>query len=192
MFTLFRILNERNITFEEFFNNCDIDNSGHIDIEEIDVVLQSYSAEFYHKEIVAIMNYFNINKNSQCSKSNFFRQINRAERLLDQHERRLEERKVDTESSMNIKVFDSSEKFVATTGNYGTLDTLNDRDDTEAMSEFIPRWQSMTKNQQAEQVSQYLIEQFKAKNNLNPIRVYAMADRFREGKIKFSAISEVL
>ena len=39
MFTLLSILKDRNISYDELFRACDVDNSGDIDIKEMENVL---------------------------------------------------------------------------------------------------------------------------------------------------------
>lgn len=75
MFTLLTILADRKIQYDELFRACDVDNSGDIDIKELENVLQSYSAEFYQKDCVAIHNFFDTNKDHRCSQEEFFAQI---------------------------------------------------------------------------------------------------------------------
>lgn len=58
MFKLLKILKERNISYQELFRSCDIDNGGDVNIRELETVLTGLSAEFYQKDTQAIHNFF--------------------------------------------------------------------------------------------------------------------------------------
>jgi len=119
MFKLLQILKDRGITHAELFRSCDVNDSGDVNIRELESVLQGLSAEFYQKDCQAIHNFFDIDKNNECSEAEFNSQLQKAERLYAQHKQRL-----------------AGAKAVGA----GTLrsDALNDRDD--GMNEFIPGW----------------------------------------------------
>ena len=64
MFKLIKILKERNISYQELFKSCDINNDGNVNLKELETVLTGLSAEFYQKDTQAIHNFFDIDKNN--------------------------------------------------------------------------------------------------------------------------------
>ena len=99
MFNMIAILNERGITYDEVYRACDVANLGYIDILEMVDVLQSYSAEFYQKDCVAIQNFFDIAKNGKCTEQVYLKQIQKAERLLQDQNQRMAGIKLDVVST---------------------------------------------------------------------------------------------
>jgi len=93
MFKLMKILKERNISYQELFRSCDVNNDGDVNIRELETVLTSMSSEFYQKDTQAIHNFFDIDRNNICSEKEFLQQLAKAERLLAQHYDRLAGRK---------------------------------------------------------------------------------------------------
>ena len=89
MFKLLSILGERNISFMELFRSCDVNNDGTVNIKELETVLTGLSAEFYQKDTHAIHNFFDIDKNNICSEQEFMSQLQKAERLHQQHQERI-------------------------------------------------------------------------------------------------------
>ena len=67
MFKLLSVLVERQITYMELFRSCDVNGDASVNIRELETVLQGLSAEFYQKDTQAIHNFFDIDKNNQCS-----------------------------------------------------------------------------------------------------------------------------
>jgi len=50
MFKLLNILKDRNISYQELFRSCDVNNDGDVNIKELESVLTGFSAEFYQKD----------------------------------------------------------------------------------------------------------------------------------------------
>ena len=75
MFKLLQILKDRGITYDELFRSCDVNDSGDINIKELETVLQGISAEFYQKDCQAIHNFFDIDKNNESTEAEFMAQI---------------------------------------------------------------------------------------------------------------------
>jgi Ca2+-binding EF-hand superfamily protein len=88
MFKLLNIMGERNISYMELFRSCDVNNDQDVNISELETVLTGLSAEFYQKDVTAIHNFFDIDKNNLCTESEFLSQLKKAERLLIQHQER--------------------------------------------------------------------------------------------------------
>ena len=82
VFKLLQILKDREITPHQLFRSCDVDNSGDMNIQELETVLQGISAEFYQKDCQAVHNFFDIDKNNISSESEFMGQMKKAERLF--------------------------------------------------------------------------------------------------------------
>ena len=116
-------MKDRQITYDELFRSCDVNDDANLNIKELEAVLQGFSAEFYQKDCQAIHNFFDIDKNNECTEAEFMAQIQKAERLFQQHKQRL-----------------AGAKSVAA----GTLrsEGLNDRDG--GMNEYIPGFYDLT------------------------------------------------
>ena len=71
MFKLLNIMAERNISYMELFRSCDVNNDQDVNISELETVLTGLSAEFYQKDVTAIHNFFDIDKNNLCSEQEF-------------------------------------------------------------------------------------------------------------------------
>jgi Ca2+-binding EF-hand superfamily protein len=71
MFKFLQILKERNISHQELFRSCDVNNDGNITIRELENVIQGISPEFYLKETQAIHNFFDIDRNGLCSEKEY-------------------------------------------------------------------------------------------------------------------------
>lgn len=71
-------MQDRGLTPDELFRSCDVDNSGDMNVAEVETVLQGISAEFYQKDCVAIHNFFDIDKNNIASESEFMAQYKKA------------------------------------------------------------------------------------------------------------------
>jgi Ca2+-binding EF-hand superfamily protein len=67
MFKLLQILKDRNISYQELFRSCDVNDDKDVNIRELEAVLTGFSAEFYQKDCQAIHNFFDIDKNNTCS-----------------------------------------------------------------------------------------------------------------------------
>ena len=71
MFKFLQILKERNISYQELFRSCDVNNDGNISIRELETVISGISAEFYLKETQAIHNFFDVDRNGLCSEKEY-------------------------------------------------------------------------------------------------------------------------
>jgi len=89
MFKLLKILKDRKISYQELFRSCDVNNDRDVNIRELETVLTGLSSEFYQKDTQAIHNFFDVDRNSICSESEFMAQLAKAEKLLAQHNERL-------------------------------------------------------------------------------------------------------
>ena len=100
MFKFLQILKERNISHQELFRSCDVNNDGNITIRELENVIQGISPEFYLKETQAIHNFFDIDRNGLCSEKEYMTQIAKAEVLFTHHNERLAEGKIGSPSTI--------------------------------------------------------------------------------------------
>jgi Ca2+-binding EF-hand superfamily protein len=169
MFKLLQILNDRGISREELFRSCDVDGSGEVNIQELETVLQGLSAEFYQKDCQAIHNFFDIDRNNECSEAEFMAQIGKAERLHQQHKQRLAGGKA---------------------AGAGSLRSDGAGEDG-VMNELIPGWSGLTESSKTEKLTDFLIQTFKSRN-LQPARVFAMANTRKADAVKLAAILEAL
>jgi hypothetical protein len=62
---------------------------------------------------------------------------------------------------------------------------LNDRD--EGMNAYIPRFNESSPRSQTDMLTDYLVAEFSQKN-IQPVRIFSMADQRRAGSVKFSVI----
>ena len=62
---------------------------------------------------------------------------------------------------------------------------LNDRD--EGMNAYIPRFNESSPRSQTDMLTDYLVAEFTQKN-IQPVRIFSMADQRRAGSVKFSVI----
>lgn len=163
-------MKERKITSSDLFRACDVNDDKDVNIRELEAVLTGFSAEFYQKDCQAIHNFFDIDKNNTCTETEFMAQIAKAERQLQQHNDR-KAGKTGTAGSLR-----------------GTMD-LNDRD--EGMNAYIPRFNESSPRTQTDLLTDYMIQQFSEKN-IQPMRIFSMADNRRAGQVKFSVILEAM
>jgi len=84
MFKLIEILQKRDMTYDELYLMCDINDDDDVSINELTNVLESMSDEFYTKDCQAIHNFLDIDNNNKCNRSEFMSQMKRAERLRQQ------------------------------------------------------------------------------------------------------------
>jgi len=89
MFKLLEILADRGISSEELYRSCDVNGDGDVNIRELESVLTGFSAEFYQKDTQAIHQFFDIDRNDQCTQQEFHQQLEKAQRLHTQHKERL-------------------------------------------------------------------------------------------------------
>lgn len=99
-------------------------------------------------------------------------QMNKAERLLAQHNDRLAGGRPGTAGNLRANLSVSGI-------------------DTEGLNAFMPGYNEASPRSQRDKISDYLSAQLHAKN-IVPARVYSMADTRRNGEVKFSAILEAL
>ncbi len=173
LFKLLTILKDRGISHMELFRSCDVSGDGSVNIKELEQVLKNLSAEFYQKDTQAIHNFFDIDKNDQCSEAEFLTQLQKAERLLTAHKERLA----------------AGKSLGAGTFRAGGTNDFNDRD--QGVNLFIPQFSESAPNVQADLVKDFLVNEFQAKN-LQPMRIFSMANLRREDKVKFGSVLDSL
>jgi hypothetical protein len=78
-----------NISYQELFRSCDINNDKDVNLRELETVLSGLSAEFYQKDTQAIHGFLDIDKNNQCTEQEFISQLTYGERLLASYKERL-------------------------------------------------------------------------------------------------------
>ena len=138
MFKLLQI-KDRNISYQELFRSCDVNDDKDVNIRELEAVLTGFSAEFYQKDCQAIHNFFDIDKNNTCTEQEFMGQLAKAERQLALH----------------------NDRKAGRTGNAATLRGtmgLNDRD--EGMNAYIPRFNEASPRSQTDMLTDYLVQEF--------------------------------
>lgn len=81
VFKLLKILKERNISKDEFYRMADVDHDEEVNIKELSNVLAGLTPEFYQKDTQVIMNFFDIDRNGECTEKEFMNQLAKAERL---------------------------------------------------------------------------------------------------------------
>ena len=81
VFKLIDILQERGISYQELFSMCDVSGDGIISVRELAQVLMGLSPEFYMKEIRAIHNFFDIDRNDRCTEQEYTQAFFKAEQL---------------------------------------------------------------------------------------------------------------
>ncbi|CDW83096.1 cysteine protease family c02 [Stylonychia lemnae] len=84
LFKLIVELKKKNISFVEMFNACDINDDTRVNIAEIQRFIEGLSPEFKQKELHALMNYLDIDKNGLVDKDEFIRQLNKGEQTYRQ------------------------------------------------------------------------------------------------------------
>lgn len=60
-----------NISYQELFRSCDVNNDKDVNLRELETVLSGLSAEFYQKDTQAVHAFLDIDKNNQCSEQEF-------------------------------------------------------------------------------------------------------------------------
>ena len=73
LFKLISVLRQKNISFLEMFNACDINDDSRVNILEITRFAEGISPDLKQKEIHALMNYLDIDKNKTVDKDEFLR-----------------------------------------------------------------------------------------------------------------------
>lgn len=71
VFKLLGILKEMNISYQELFRSCDVNNDKDVNLRELETVLSGLSAEFYQKDTQAVHAFLDIDKNNQCTEQEF-------------------------------------------------------------------------------------------------------------------------
>jgi hypothetical protein len=79
LFKLITELTKKNISYIEMFNACDLNEDARVNINEIRNFVEGLTPDFKVKEIHALMNYLDIDKNGLIDKDEFLRQLNRGE-----------------------------------------------------------------------------------------------------------------
>ena len=64
----------------ELFRSCDVNDDGQVSVKELESVLGGLSPEFRQKDLHAIYNFFDIDKNGQCTEQEFMEQLLKAEK----------------------------------------------------------------------------------------------------------------
>jgi uncharacterized protein YbcV (DUF1398 family) len=168
MFKLLKILKERGISYQELYRSCDVNDDKDVNVKELQAVLSGLSAEFYQKDTQAIHNFFDIDKNGQCTDQEFLQQLAKAERLYATHLDRLAGNRPNTAGTLR-----------------GTMSGgFNDRD--EGMNNYIPGFNQSSPRSQQEKLTSYLLAEFRAKNLL-PERIFSMTDQ-GSGSVRFEDI----
>lgn len=139
MFKLMDILDKRQMSFEELYLMCDVDNDDDVNIKELEKVLVSMSDEFYTKDCQAIHNFLDIDNNNSCNKSEFMNQLERAKRLRQQDKDRRE--------GMMTKAGDLRGRMT---------DTFNDREVYEPMDKYIEGFSNMSADNQYDRLTEYM------------------------------------
>lgn len=88
LFKLIRILQERRMSHAELFRSCDINGDGQVNLKELEQFLNGFSPEFRQKDVHAIMNFFDLDKNGLCDEKEFMTQIKKAEKQNDAFQKR--------------------------------------------------------------------------------------------------------
>ena len=171
MFKLLTILKDRNITYQELFRSCDVNNDGDVNIKELEAVLTGFSAEFYQKDTQAIHNFFDIDKNNSCTEAEFMTQLAKAERLHAAHKERMANGRPGTAGGLRGTM----------TGGF------NDRE--VGMNVYISGYNESSPRSQQDKMSEYLCGIFREKGIL-PARVFSMADSRRSGEVVFAKVLE--
>lgn len=73
LFKLIAELRQKDISFIEMFNACDVNEDTRVDILEISKFVESLSPDFKQKEIHALKNYLDIDNNGLVDKDEFLR-----------------------------------------------------------------------------------------------------------------------
>jgi len=84
LFKLIAELQRKNISYIEMFNACDINDDHRIEISELEKFVEGLSPDFKQKEVHALMNYLDIDKNGLVDKDEFLRQLTKAENTYKQ------------------------------------------------------------------------------------------------------------
>lgn len=121
------------------------------------------SSEFYQKDTQALHNFFDIDRNNQCTEQEFMTQLLKGERLWNAHKDRLEGGRP---------------------GTAGTLRSIRINDEREGMNAFVPGFNESSPRTQGEKLTDYLANELRMKN-IQPVRIFSMADTRRQGNVKF-------
>lgn len=73
LFKLIVELRKKDISYIEMFNACDINDDTRVNILEIQRFVEGLSPDFKQKELHALMNYLDIDKNGLVDKDEFLR-----------------------------------------------------------------------------------------------------------------------
>lgn len=61
------------------FNACDVNDDARVNLNEVRNFVEGLTPDFKQKEVHALMNYLDIDKNGIIDKDEFLRQLNRGE-----------------------------------------------------------------------------------------------------------------
>lgn len=179
LFKLLSLLAERHISAQEFFNGCDADRDGVVQLEEMEEYLLSLSADLQQKEIYAVHSFFDLNKDGLCLEKEYKTQMSKAQRLYEAHLLHVKDpRKPGGRPDTAASAGGRPGSLEATTQKGELL--LNDQ----PLSSVIPGYSTMSLEDRNRRVVSYLNEQF-ALRKLNPLRVYSMADKGRSDQVEF-------
>lgn len=66
-------LDKKNLSANNLFNTCDVDDNDSISLDELGRVLESIKPGIQLKETYCILNYFDLNKNGSIDRNEFQR-----------------------------------------------------------------------------------------------------------------------
>ena len=72
----------------ELFRSCDVNGDGQVNLKELEQFLNGFSPEFRQKDVQAIYNFFDLDKNGLCDEKEFMAQIKKAEKQNDAFQKR--------------------------------------------------------------------------------------------------------
>ena len=79
LFKLIVDLKKKDISYMEMFNACDVNEDTRVNIEEVRRFIEGLNPDFKIKELHALMNYLDIDKNGILDKDEFLRQLTKGE-----------------------------------------------------------------------------------------------------------------
>lgn len=131
IFKLIEILQTRDMTYEELYRACDVNNDNNVNLHELEKMLESLSLEFFAKEIQAIRNFFDINGDNIVTEQEFMGQLLKGERLHQAHQQRLSGRPTTAGELRGKKSLDGLNAYI------DNFDQYSPRTQGEKLSEFL-------------------------------------------------------